>query len=256
MTCDTARRTIIEGGSPAFLSRELREAQRHLQDCATCQEWREDEHAWRAALREKLPTDETPYRVKERLFAALAEARVGSVGKSRSRRSVLAVLVASCLVIALGGFVVWRQASHDGLIVATLSEDHLLYSSDSDPAEFSSPEPKMVAEWLSDRVEFAITVPQLPGARLLGGRLSTLADRRMAVTFYEIAGRRLSFFQMPAQGLATRSLRRMNLNGREFRCGHRKGVEVMTWTNRDVLFALVADLPEEDLLRLAGSTSS
>ena len=254
MNCRTARRTIIEGGSPSLLSRELDEARRHFQSCDTCNEWQEEENAWRVALREKLAAHEAPYRVKERLFAALAEARVGSAGEVRSRRMGFAVLVACGLLIALSGLVLWRETSREGYLVAALTEDHLLYATHSDPADFSSPEPNMVASWLSDRVDFAVEVPQFPGATLLGGRLSTLPDRRMAVTFYERAGRRVSLFQMPAQGLATGSLRRMNLDGREFRCGHRKGVEVMTWTNRDVLFALVADLPEEDLLRMAGST--
>jgi anti-sigma factor RsiW len=71
------------------------------------------------------------------------------------------------------------------------------------------------------------------------------------MVIYQSGERRLSLFQMPGQGLALGPMRQMTVQGRNYRCGHHKGVEVVTWQDRGILFALASDLPEKDLLQLA-----
>ncbi len=253
MDCRIARRILREAGPPAEASTEAAEALRHGADCGECRAWAERERAWREALRDRLPAIEVPLPVKERLFGALSEARVGTSARRQRVRWTAALVLTGSLSAALGGLWWWREAHRDGLLAAALAEDHLLYAAQPAPAEFPSDDPGAVARWFAGRVDFAVPPPALPGAQLLGGRLCTLADRRAALWLYSLGDRRVSLFQMPAQGLPLGSFRPMTRGGRRYLCGHRKGVSVLAWTGRDLLFALVSDLPEDELLRLASS---
>jgi len=251
MDCAAARRLLREVGGPAGPGGELAEARAHARGCPRCQEWQEAEVSWRAALRQALSRIETPLRIKERVFSSLAGARVGAALRKQRRRWTAAVLVLTLAGSAAAGVWFWRERARDGLLVAALAEDHLLYAARSAPAEFTSSDPGAVARWFSEKVDFAVAAPAIPGADLLGGRLCTLADRRATLWLYSRGDRRLSLFQMAAQGLPLGSMRVMRAERGRFRCGHRKGVSVLAWVERDVLFALVSDLPEEEMLRLA-----
>ena len=251
MDCHSARRILRQAEGPDEPSADLITAQQHWRHCGDCQEWERAEREWRAAIRQKLPPIGAPPELKERLFDTLAQARVGADLRRQRRRWSAAVIALA--ILGSSAAVLWlrREPARDGLLVDALTEDHLLYAARSAPSEFPSQEPEALASWFAGRVDFAVSVPAFPGATLLGGRLCTLVDRRVALSFYQRDGRRVSLFQMPAGGLPTGSLRRMTAGGKEFRCGHRKGVSVLAWTQRDVLFALVSDLPEADLVRLA-----
>ena len=251
--CRSARCILRQAGGPARPTAEWVAAQQHLGHCRDCQGWQEAEREWREALQEKLPRISAPLSLRERLFAALAQARVGTDLRGQRRRWAAAVLALCLLTVALGSLWWWRERSRGGFLVAALAEDHLLYAGRPAPAEVASDDPVVVAQWLADRLDFAVPVPGLRGAGLLGGRLCTLADRRVALWLYQSGDRRVSLFQMPAEGLPLSSLRIMTADGQRFRCAHRKGVSVLAWTERDLLFVLVSDLPETDLIRLARS---
>ncbi len=251
MDCATLRRIFSEGRGPARPTEELAEAQEHARHCRSCQIFSEEERAWRAALRETLPRVATPLPVKERLFGALARARVGAALRIQRRRFLAVVVTLAVAGLSMAGLFVWRERTRDGLFVASLAEDHLLYATRPAPAEFPSDDPGVVAKWFAGAVDFAVQPPAVQGAELLGGRLCTLADRRAALWLYRRGERRLSLFEMPAQGLSLESMGTMRTDGGRYRCGHHKGVSVLAWIERDLLFALVSDLPEEDMLRIA-----
>ncbi len=251
--CETARRAFIEQKGPTAVSAEQAEARLHLGSCPACREWQRRNNAWRAALKEKLPGLPPPLAVKERLFEALAQARAGTDLRRQRRRWAVAFVVLTLAGLGLGGLFWWREATRDGILVAALTEDHLLYDSNPSPAEFASPDPLAVAHWFAGKVDFAVSLPPLAGGELLGGRLCTLTDRRVALWIYERDGTRLSLFQLPAGGLPLGRMRSMTAGGRRYLCAHRKGLSVLAWTERDVLFALVSALPEDDMLRLVRS---
>lgn len=250
MECATARHIIRISEGPCEPSEELVLAQRHMSACPQCGAWRKAQRGWRDALQEKLPRLETPLEVKERLFETLARARAdGPLGVQR-QRSVWAVLSVGLAAMLVALVWVSRETTQEGLLLAAVTEDHLLSMARSTAVEFSSDDAATVARWFTGRVDFAVMPHRLQGADLLGGRLCTLADRRAALWIFQRGTTRVSLFQLPAQDLRLGSLHPMSAEGRSYLCGHRKGMTVLAWTERDVLFALVSELPEDDMLRL------
>ena len=250
MDCRAVRRILRETPSLARLSPRISGARSHLSRCAICQTWEAAERSWRSALREKLPSLETPVPLKERLFSGIAEQRVGS-RTSPLRPIHFATLVVTAIAVAiLVGLSTWPRRAGDRLLVPALVEDHLVYANRADPAELCSNDPAEIAAWLSGRIDFAPSVPSLHDSNLLGGRLCTVADHRVALAFYDHAGARVSLFEMVAERLPDSAFRRRTVLGRQFGVGHHKGVSVVAWHERGILFALVSALPEARLLEL------
>lgn len=250
MDCPTCRRILSESGPPVGPAAEVDGVVRHLRACGECRSWLDAEREWRATLRDRLIPRPAPLEAKERLFATLAGVRVG-VELRRQRRRLAAAFVVTVLLGVSAASLLWWNREERGFLVSALTEDHLLYASQSAPAEFASDDPRALSRWFADRLDFSIAAPQMPGTELLGGRLCTLGGRRAALSLYQRGDRRLSLFQMPAEGLPLGSLRPMKVEGRRYHCGHRKGVSVLAWQESDIFYALVSDLPEKDLLTLA-----
>jgi anti-sigma factor RsiW len=189
------------------------------------------------------------------VFAALSRARFETAIRRLRRRWMTGVAALAVLVLGLAVVWGWREARSDGGLSAAVVEDHLLYASRAAPAEFASADPAALADWFASRLDFAVRVPAIPGTTLLGGRLCSLTDRRAAVSFYRgEGGERMSLFQMTAENVQLGALRRMEGGrNRNLRCATRKGVSVLVWSDRGVLFALASEIGEDQLVRLAAS---
>lgn len=256
MRCEDARRVLLEAEGFAVVTNELASARLHVEECCSCRERRAAEVTWRSALQSKLPVREASPDLKERVLAALSRARFAAALGRQRRRWMAAVGSLLFLTLGLGSMWWWREARSDGPLPAALVEDHLLSVSRESPVEFPSSDPRAVTEWFTSRVDFAARAPAISGASLLGGRLCTLAGRRAAVAFYRGEGGeggRISLFQMAAEDVALGSLRKMQAGGKDIGCAHRKGVSVLLWTERGVLYALVSEIREEELVRLAAT---
>jgi hypothetical protein len=102
-----------------------------------------------------------------------------------------------------------------------------------------------VAQWLADRLPFAVEVPIFPEAQLKSARLLLLNRQSGAVVEYVIGGRSLSYYvlsTMEADG---------TVPPREIRLVSRSGYRVAAWEDAGLTHALVASLPGPKLVKLA-----
>jgi anti-sigma factor RsiW len=88
------------------------------------------------------------------------------------------------------------RASHSGTdrVVQALVADHLHFLEEPNAVEIGSNDPDRLAAELGEKVGFPVAIPRLRGAALLGGRLCSLWGQKVALTFYEVHGARLSLF--------------------------------------------------------------
>lgn len=109
-------------------------------------------------------------------------------------------------------------------------------------AGLASSDSLQVAQWLSERLPFAVQVPLFPEARLTGARI--LVDRRQAaaVVEYVVHGRGLAYYVLPAGGAGLQ---------RESQLASSDGYRVASWHDAGLTHALVATLPGPTLIELA-----
>lgn len=245
MTCGRARRLLWPDGGPRAASCEVIEAQEHVMGCDSCREFFREMRMLGEAIRTAAPREEAPAEVRRRVFSALARARAG-VPLSRVRHWRQPWLAAAAvLLLALGGALtvdrLVRQERDDP--ISTIVEDHARVLS---AGRIDSTDPVEVTRWLAARVHFALHVPALPDARLVGARLCVVDGRRGAVVEYEVGDVRVSYFIVPDASQAAEGD-----EAPEFHGAARSGYRLVWWREPGLVHAIVGNIPASTLLNLA-----
>lgn len=246
-SCGHVRRLLWPDGGPRATSAELVAAQEHLAGCDACQlfvrEMRSQADIVRAgALREAAPAD-----ARHRLFAAVARARAGEQLAPRRVVHVAWLVAAVATLAVLSGTLavdrLWRRGSADPL--AVLADDHARALGN---ARIVSSDPAAVSRWLSERVHFAMLVPSLPNARLIGARLRVEDGRRGAALRYTVNGVAVTYFVIPnSDDLPPRG----TTGALPFQRLTRAGYHVVAWREPGLLHAMVGSLSDSQLAALA-----
>jgi len=247
MTCGRARRLLWPDTGPRETTAEVVEAREHVSRCELCRRFFEDIRRVSETIRAAAPRPHAPAEVRDRVFKAIARARTGasaSRGGMPWRRRAGLGLVATVL---LAGMWLGYRATHGRVTpasdaVSSIVEDHVRTQSGGGLASSDSLE---VARWLADRLPFAVQVPIFPEARLRGARLLLVNRQSGAVVEYAIDGEALSYYVVPtSSGDAAVAPRQISVTSR-------LGYHLATWEDAGLTHALVAVLPEPELLALA-----
>ncbi len=171
---------------------------RHLDTCAACARTIETLLALKEAVAMSGDVRPVPHTLRERL-AALEQPRRRAW---RPRLLHVAALTAVVLAAVVAAHWVLRPAGSGDRVAEALVADHLHFLQVPDALEVVSDDPAQIAAWFADKVSFPVRVPRLSGATLLGGRFCSLWGHEVALTFYEVKGRRLSLFVTDPETLA------------------------------------------------------
>ena len=175
------------------------------------------------------------------------------VKRSRAPLAQVASLAAAVLIGAVLGWVARGEGILPGLAKSktmVMLEDaftyHAVYTPEiRHPVEVTGDQQAHLMKWLSKRLRTPVRAPQLTreGFKLLGGRLLT-TDRDPAAQFmYENSkGQRVTLF--------TR-LRNQAESNSAFRYASQGNVNGFYWTDGDLTFALIADIPRNQVSQLA-----
>lgn len=220
-----------------------------MDGCEACRRFLSDMAVMADAIRDTASRPQAPSAVRERLFKAVARARTSSTAPSARPRGWLwaaAAVVAITFGVVVGGRALQSRGAEGAM--ATIAEDHLravkgegVVSSDS----------LTVVQWLAERVPTPVDVPLFPAARLKGGRLSIVDGGRGAVLEYDLNGRLLSYYILPASDAGGSGGPQRARNLPALRHASRGGYRVVAWQDAGLVHALVADLPQARLTELA-----
>ncbi|MCP3137877.1 transmembrane regulator PrtR [Pyxidicoccus sp. QH1ED-7-1] len=175
---------------------------------------------------------------------------------------------------------VWLRAGAMALVVVTVGGGWVAYQSEQRersarrevvkhhskivgmPFDFDAKDssPEQMAEWVQSKVDRRVTLPQLPNAKPLGGRLSILNGREVAYISYETLprhegepGRRLGVFVLPdgEPGPSVQPLEAVEVAPTE-------GFNVVTWRDAkdEIVYEMVTDMDEDDIRRMLAARDS
>ena len=243
---------------PAFADGEIVDAEReeveaHLASCEPCREAVEAARRFRSFLKEKA----APSRASDLLRARIRQdvARERSAEQAKRFGAYLGV-AAGLAVVASGGWVLAGAgpAARPEALVADAVDKHARAL----PVEVT-PAAGDVDAWFQGKVDFHVQVPRFRSAnapRLVGARLANVSDRQAAYVVYGkgdadgARGRRMTVLVYPGEDVELPSGRRAQVNGRDVVLANQKGYNVALWSRRGVVYSLVSDLDERDVLEL------
>jgi mycothiol system anti-sigma-R factor len=255
-TCQELDRLLYPYLDGEFQPEERVEVEAHLAGCAPCRQRVEAEQQLRQALRRAA-------RHSVQTMRAPASLRAGiQVGLKQEQRRAQ--------------YGMWLRAGAVALVVVTVGTGWVAYQDEQRlrsvrreavqrhsrvlPFEVASTTPEQMEAWFKGKVDPRVTLPQLPKAKPLGGRISILNGKEVAYISYETLpenegeqGRRLGVFVLPddERGNSARfeALQAVEVDSDQ-------GFNVVTWRDDEVVYEMVTDLDEADIRRMLAERNS
>jgi anti-sigma factor RsiW len=248
----------IESFLPAYVDGEFdayerAEVESHLADCAACQQAVRIQAALKDAVKRAAPAV-APIELRHSVQLALRDEDLpGSRwdGVLRNPRAVglAAAAVGAAVWFLAGGMSHPLFTRHSGLL-----DDTVAMHMRGLPLDYAATDVGSVQHWLQGHLDFAARVPRFrQGPALQGVRLSQLHSRPAAVLSYSVAqgdGGRVSLFILddPDNVDPPGTVRRVA--DRQVWLSRSRGYNVVSWRNDEIVYQLISDLDERDVLQL------
>lgn len=217
----------------------------HLLDCAACREEYTDLRSVVDTVRGAKPLFAPPAALQDRV-----ESIVRQAGQRRFAWSLRAGLpaAAATLVVLLAMSLPFLTRGESFQVYA--AEAHIRHSSGKLPLDIASGEPAQVSTWLQGRLPFHLNVPNYPAAdsaepkayTLAGARLMQYGGEDVAYLAYEMQGRLVSLLVSASSGIQPAGGEAVRSGNLLFYFSAHKGLNLITWRDRDLVYALVSDL--------------
>jgi anti-sigma factor RsiW len=222
-------------------SADVISARRHVQECVECRQFFDEWKLLHSRLKEIAVREAAPLEVRQRLFAAIAEARTNDRRNSR-RLWMVAGGIAAVALLASPLFL--RRVHQQPLesFAAAVAADHGQWLHGG---EITTGAESEVSRWIATKVPYAVDVPVFPGGRLIGGRIARIDGRQAAVMLYDIDGQPMSYFVVQRDGTrrAERTQRLIHATA--------EGYQLVMWDEPGLLHVLVSRAPTAVLDQLA-----
>lgn len=245
-----------------FSDRERAEIEMHLRECDACRADVDSKIRFKAQFREVLGEEKAPEDLRQRIFEGIDEVdrqarREGRAGPVMRFAMVSAPLAATVALVVwfLPQITTVTPASSEQIPVV---ENTVEWHSGDFPIEVTGPQPREVARWFRGKVDFPVRLPTFSTeqARLIGGRIAHVNNRRAAYALYDIDGARLSVMIFHGDDFKVPSDKIRRVSGRDIAILNSKGFEVAVLQDDGITYTMTSDLPEEELLELVGTSLS
>ena len=245
MNCSSARKAVYPSPERCALTVQTAQALEHVRECPDCRRYFESHSEWSQLLRLKAGAEPAPEALRERVTGLIEKHQ--RIPSQRIRRRIVAAGV--LLALAPGLWV----ASHfrSRLLFRAMCEDHAKYINAE--SQLRSSETAQIESWFRDKTDFSVRVPVLENTDVVGGRLCFLRGRKAALVFYQHQSRPVSLFQLNSRDVSLTALDRSEVDGTPIWRASWKGYSLAAFEQRGVVYALVSDLRESELLEMASA---
>jgi mycothiol system anti-sigma-R factor len=243
----------------------------HVEECEACRKEFEAEKELSGLLHRSRPLYSAPDAVRARVMQVTAAPlpssaldpsirRRNRISKflARPLRSAsrgahnLPALVAAILLAAIGLLLVpgiLRQSRANSYIEAAIAA-HNSFLHGSLPLDIQSESPNIVTAWFAGRVPFAFRLPSAPEEsgheqvyRLTGGRLVNYKDGYAALVSYQAQQQKISLLVASSKSALAAGGEEVSSGGIVFHYSRHAGLNIITWSNHGLTYALVSSLP-------------
>jgi anti-sigma factor RsiW len=267
--CDERSTDILLYLDNALTGQRLEDFCAHLAACSNCSERFQEELALTSLLRETRPLYLASQALRDRIAAAAAQqAFADSPLGERSHEtrmekltrwlrdvtppvfgwkpSVAMMLVLTLSLVLIPGAVQRVRANN---FVEAATEIHQSYLDGALPLQCRSRSPEVVTDWFADKTPFHFQLPisqSVPESKALywltGARLVSYKGNAAALVAYETPAEKISLLVASGKSVAVAGGEVVRSGGLTFHYRSGANFQVITWTNHDLAYALVASV--------------
>ncbi|MGH7743774.1 MAG: hypothetical protein ACREQC_18275 [Candidatus Binataceae bacterium] len=244
MNCDEYRKQRLWSEGQADLPADVR---LHFAECEECQEYLREEDRVRLQVRKLAESEHAPEALRQSIVGPFGKPVLQKVRHFRRWIAAAAVLV---LLSGAGAALLWRNHARSlspQRLAQEFVADHLHYLPGREQLVSSSPE--QVEGWFRGRVEFAVHVPDVPGAALEDARVCDISGRKAALLHY----RRNPGDALISVFVAEEPKAFEQRNKPVALQTSTQGVNSTLWCHRGLVYDVVAALDDSSLRQIAES---
>jgi anti-sigma factor RsiW len=236
---------------------EVLRVQAHLLRCDPCRAATDSEARLHSFLEADAMQDRPSPALREQILQRLATVPPGPPSPEWKRSAApYAVLAGVALIAGLfAAVMVFRFPSASNLpaFIEEVAAKHRLYTEAAGPSlELKTADVGQLTGWLAGRLGFSLKAPARlrPGERLVGGRVSSLADAPAAYLLYERGNHPLSLFitRHPSLGLEEN---KWLVEGVELYTSRAHGLTLVWWEDGDHVYVGASTASPRDLAEFA-----
>ena len=264
ITCDDLGAFVDAYIDEEFDHSDRADFEAHLSYCDACRREVEYQIAFTQHFKQVMRSSQTPtpQHLKQDILtmlksqqvepSAMSEPKAANARRGQYKRFLIAaapVAATLSLVLLLPAFTIAPASSASAPIARQAVDWH----HGDYPLEVQGEDAALISEWFSDKVSFPVRVPHFSGteAKLLGGRLAQIEDRRAALVMYELKdGSRMSVMMFDGTGLEVPGDRIEKLGERDVALMRARGYEVAVMQDRGLTYSLTSDLNETEFVAL------
>lgn len=263
MNCFTVRKILIQYDAGVVSPQEAIPAKEHLLVCRECQRFVDQEKSFSRILQSKIKKSFALNSLREAALSAFAAEKkqvakqpAGGMRATASRLAAVAILLIAIVLSSGYFFLSYKRSSSYTPIVETLVQEHISTKLKEHPFDLQTADFSLLERWFAERVDFAVRVPRLKGTNLIGGHLCVIAGKRavsLALTREDIP---ISMYIMDGHVIDLSSLKQVDYsNGKSFYKGNGKGCNLILWEEKGLIYGIVSDMEERDLIALLAKSS-
>ncbi|MCH8068654.1 MAG: hypothetical protein IID16_05195 [Candidatus Marinimicrobia bacterium] len=261
MNCLEARKTILSKDTNA-IDADISVAKQHVDTCRDCQQILKQQEGFKRILKARLSGQPAPTALREKILASVAAERLrNTVMQKRThfkRRSFIWTGAAAVLLILL--FMIYQnliqpKIEYASPAVHALAQDHIASKLRENPLDLWTTNTAELERWFSMRVDFAVRIPTLDNLTLLGGRLCLINGERVVSLAFHKQSVPITLYIMDRDVIDLARIQVIDPRDQKpIFHGDAKGCNVIIWEEKGLIFSLVSDMNENELVELVAKS--
>lgn len=224
----------------------------HLETCPACAGELALQRQIRRRVAAELPRREPPVELRRKVQEILAPRQTKPWALLPRPVLQWGMAVAALILIVLVPLTLLNRGPGERIppILFEAVNDHRSFAMRVNPAALPTADRHEVREWLQAKVGFEIDPPLGPRGelRFMGGDVSFFLERKVACLLYGKGDKLVSLFVLPDEGVEVPQKGFRQVDGIEVYVASQNGYGVVLWKEGNLLYSLVSDLPQEELL--------
>lgn len=224
----------------------------HLEVCPVCAGELELQREIRRRVAAELTRREVPAELRQKVREILTPGEERIWGFLPRPAPQWGMAVAALILLSLIPLTLLNRGREERIppILIEAVNDYLSFSMRVNPQVVPTADRQKVGRWLEAKVGFQIDPPsgQEAGLRLMGGDVTYFLERKVACLLYGKGEKLVTLFVVPDEGVEVPRGDFRQVNGLELYVASHKGYGVIFWRRDKLLYSLVSELPQEELL--------
>lgn len=257
MNCLRARKITLSKDANA-IDADIGMAKQHINSCHDCHQILKQHEDFNRILKRKLPGQPAPTTLRENILSSIAVERMRKTSIRRrtplKQRTFIAAGAATVFFVLL--FIIYlglfeRKIEYANPAVHALAQDHIASKLRENPLDLRTADTAELERWFALRVDFAVRIPTLNNSNLLGGRLCLINGERVVSLAFQKESVPISMYITGRDVIDLARMRVIDSSDlKRIFHGDAKGCNVIMWEEKGLIFSLVSDMNENELVKL------